>query len=84
MPVCITASSKDGRSAGALILSSTTISTADTALQQVDTEPLRNRALHAAPAANGRLVTVSRSNLEDGGAAEVEDHELVEAAHNVF
>ena len=59
IPLCITATSKDGRAAGALLLSVTTISTADTALQLVDTEPSRNRALHAAPAANGLPVTVT-------------------------
>ena len=58
-PLCITATNKDGRSAGALMLSMTTISTADTALQLVDTEPSRNRALHAAPAAKGLPVTVT-------------------------
>ena len=58
VPLCITATSKDGRTAGALILSITTISTADTALQLVDTEPSRNTALHAAPAVNGLPVTV--------------------------
>ena len=83
--LCSTSSRKECRAAGALILSVTTISTADTALQLVDTEPSRNRALHTTPAANGRLVTaVSRSNLEDGDAATVEDHESVEAAHNVL
>ena len=41
-----------------MALTVTTISTADTALQLVATEPSRNRALHAAPAANGLPVTV--------------------------
>ena len=82
--LCITGSSKDGRAAGDLKLSGTTISTADTALQLVDTEPSRNRALHAAPAANGRLVTaVPRTNWEGGGAAAVEDHESVEVVDRV-
>ena len=58
-PLCITATRNDGRSAGALMLSMILISTADTALQLVDTEPSRNRALHAAPAANGLPVTVT-------------------------
>jgi hypothetical protein len=60
-PLCITATRNDGRSAsaGALMLSVTTISTADTVLQLVDTEPSRNRALHAAPCANGLPVTVT-------------------------
>ena len=48
-PLCIKATRNDGRTAGALILSAILISTADTALQLVDTEPSRNRALHAAP-----------------------------------
>jgi hypothetical protein len=58
-PLCITAISKDDRAEGTLALTITTISTADTALQLVDTEPSRNRALHAAPAANGLPVTVT-------------------------
>ncbi len=83
--MCIKVSREDGRTAAALILSATTISTADTALQLVDTEPSRNRALHASPAANGRLVTaVSRSDLKDGDAAAVKDHESVDAAHKVL
>ena len=40
-------------------MSVTTISTADTALQLADTEPSRNRALHAPPWANGLPVTVT-------------------------
>ena len=58
-PLCIKAIINDGRSAGALELSVTTISTADTALQLVDTEPSRNRALHATPCAKGLPVTVT-------------------------
>ena len=58
-PLCITATRVDGRTAGALMLSLIMISTADTALQLLDTEPSRNRALHAAPAANGLPVTVT-------------------------
>ena len=83
--MCITGGRKDGRAAGALILSVTTISTADIALQLVATKPSKNRALHAAPAANGRLVTaVPRTNWEGGGATAVEDHASVEAAHKVL
>ena len=37
----------------------TTISTADTAVQLVDVDPSRNRALHAAPLTNGLPVTVT-------------------------
>ena len=40
-------------------MSVTTISTADTALQLLDTDPSRNRALHAPPWANGLPVTVT-------------------------
>ena len=87
-PLCITAISMDDRAEGTLALTITTISTADTALQLVDTEPSRNRALHAAPAANGRLVmAVLCTNWEGGkfcgGAAAVEDHESVEATHKL-
>ena len=35
------------------------ISTADTAVQLVETEPSRNRALHKTPCANGLPVTVT-------------------------
>ncbi len=81
--VCTKGSSKDGRAAGTLILSVTTISTGETAM--IDTEPSRNRALHAAPTADGRLVAaVTRTNWEGVGAAAVEDRESVEAAHKVF
>ncbi len=83
MPLCIAGSSKDGRVAGALTLSVTIISTGETVM--VATELSRNRALHAAPAANGRLVTaVPRMNWEGGGAAAVEDHESVETDHTVL
>ncbi len=58
-PLCVTAISKDEREKGTLALTTTTISTAETALQLVATEPSRNRALHAAPAANGLPVTVT-------------------------
>ena len=58
-PLCITATRNEGRNAGALMLSVITISTADTVLQLLDTEPSRNRALHATPAANGLPVTVT-------------------------
>ena len=58
-PLCITATRYDGRSAGTLMLSVITISTADTAVQLVDMEPSRNRALHATPCANGLPVTVT-------------------------
>ena len=58
-PLCIIADTDDGRKAGALMLSMITISTADTVLQLVDTEPSRNRALHATPCANGLPVTVT-------------------------
>jgi len=57
-PLCVTATRKDDRVDGMLALTITTISTADTALQLVDTEPSRNSALHAAPAANGLPVMV--------------------------
>jgi hypothetical protein len=78
IPVCIKGSSKNGRSAGALTWSVTTISSSETAI--VATEPSRNRALHDAPAANGRLVAaVTRTNWEGGGAAAVEDRKSVEA-----
>ena len=42
-----------------MILSVILISTADTAVQLVDMEPSRNRALHVAPCANGLPVTVT-------------------------
>jgi hypothetical protein len=58
-PLCTTATSKDDRAKGTLALTITNTSTADTAMQLVDTEPSRNRALHAAPAANGLPVTVT-------------------------
>ena len=58
-PLCMTAISKDDRVDGTLAFTITTISTGDTALQLVDTEPSRNRALHATPAANGLPVTVT-------------------------
>ncbi len=48
----------DGRVVGTLILTQTTISTAETAVQLVDVDPSRNRALHAAPAKNGLPMTV--------------------------
>ena len=44
---------------GTLILTQITISTADTAVQFVDVDPSRNRALHAAPATNGLPMTVT-------------------------
>ena len=59
--MCITATSMDGLTPGALALSVTTISTADTAEQTVETEPSRNRALHAVPAANGLPMTVTET-----------------------
>jgi hypothetical protein len=86
--ICIKGGSKDGRAAGAFILSVTTIFTGETAM--VDTEPSRNRSLHAAPAANGRLVAgdpqtpVPPNNWVSGGAAAVEDNESDEAAHKVL
>ena len=80
--MCVTGSSNDGRAAGALILSVTTISTGETAM--VATKPSRNRALHAAPAAKGRLVTaVPHTNWEVRGDAAVEVHKSVETAHKV-
>ena len=76
--LCITTTSKDGQTADALKLSETTISTGDTTL------PSRNRALHAAPAANGRLFTADpRTNWEGRGAAAVEDRESVEVVDRV-
>ena len=59
VPLCITANSMDGRVSGTLAFNVTTISTADTAVQLLDTEPSRNRALHAAPVTNGLPVTVT-------------------------
>jgi hypothetical protein len=74
--LCITAISKDGQTAGASKLSGTTISTGDTTLTSI------NRTLHAAPAANGRLLTaVPHTNREGGDADAVEEHESVEEAH---
>ena len=43
-----------------MILSVILISTADTAMQLVDSEPSMNRALHASPCANGLPVTVTK------------------------
>ena len=60
-PLCITASSIDGLTAGALELSVTTISTADTTLQLVETVPSWNRALHACPVVNGLPITVTET-----------------------
>ncbi len=57
--LCTTATSEDGRTAGAPTFSVTTISTTDTALQLVATRPSRNRALHSVPTANGLPVTVT-------------------------
>ena len=59
IPLCITANSMDGRVSGTLAFNVTTISTADTAVQLLDTAPSRNRALHAAPMTNGLPVTVT-------------------------
>ena len=44
-----------------LVLIVRIISTADTALQLVDTEPSKNRALQLAPATNGLPVTVEET-----------------------
>jgi hypothetical protein len=50
----------------------------------VATKPSRNRALHAAPAAKGRLVAaVPHTNWEVRGAAAVKDQKSVETAHKV-
>ncbi len=57
-PLCSTAASIDGLAAGALALSVTTISTADTTVHALATEPSLNSALHAAPVVNGLPVTV--------------------------
>ena len=59
LPLWTTTINKDGLVAGTLLLTVTTISTADTAVQLVDVDPSRNRALHAAPATNGLPVTVT-------------------------
>ncbi len=59
--MCITAISIDGLTKGALALSVTTISTADTAVHPLEKEPSRNVALHAAPAVNGLPMTVTET-----------------------
>jgi hypothetical protein len=63
-PLCITANSMEGRTDGTLALTTTTISTADTTLQWVDTDPSRNNTLHAAPVRNGLPMTVTEAPEE--------------------